>query len=60
MQGCRQGLEGRLPDFCQLLITTSHARNIAHAPKVGAQQLHHCLPNVKAIAAALIYCCAIA
>lgn len=33
VQGCRQGLEGRLPDFCQLLITTSHARNIAHAPK---------------------------
>jgi hypothetical protein len=30
-------LGGRLPDFCQLLITKAHSRNVDHAPKVWYQ-----------------------
>jgi small ligand-binding sensory domain FIST len=31
---CKEGLQGRVPDFCQLLITKAHARNLANAPRV--------------------------
>jgi hypothetical protein len=30
-------LGGRLPDFCQLLVTKAHSRNVDHAPKVWYQ-----------------------
>jgi small ligand-binding sensory domain FIST len=38
---CREGLGGRVPDLCQLLITKAHARNVAHAPKVCWGQSKH-------------------